>query len=127
MTRETALTTTSLLAIALSACHFAQDMARGIEPGNLANTPGVLMLAAWSYGALSATGKSRYVLLALGACLGMLMTVAHMRGAGVGTKLAGQDGAFAVLIVLVAMGTCSAHAFVLAVQEWWGTRHRATA
>ena len=120
MQRDPVLTTTALLAIALASFHFAADMTRGFEAGDLGDYAGVLMLAAWLFGALALPGqRAGFVLLMLGALLGTVMTLAHMRGAGLGPKFGDTPGGFAYIWSLVALGITSACSFALAARGLW--------
>jgi hypothetical protein len=46
------LTVASMLSILLFTFHFADDIARGFEPGGFKNLRGVLTMVVWPYGTL---------------------------------------------------------------------------
>ena len=52
MKHKITLTITSLLSILLFASHWADEVARGMEPGGLSSLGGILILVVWLYGTL---------------------------------------------------------------------------
>ena len=112
------LTLASLASILLASFHIADDVVRGFEPGGFKNASAVLILVVWSCGTLMLPGKkSGYIVMLLGAILGMLMPLAHMRGAGrVGGRVAGSPAMFFFVWTLLALGVTSTVALLLAVR-----------
>jgi hypothetical protein len=122
MAKQTAiLTTTSLLSILLATSHVADDVVRGFEPGGFKNASGVTIMAVWLYGTLAlAERRSGYVLMLLGSLLGMVMPLAHMRGAGlVGGRVANSSGMFFFVWTLLSLGVTSTFSFVLSARALW--------
>ena len=118
------LTITSLLTILLVTLHFAGDVARGIEPGNL-TILGVLVfiVGVWLYGTLLLPGRrGGYVILLLGSLLGLVIPIVHMKGAGIRVGPAGTDGDFFFVWVLLALGASSAFLLIVTARGLWGFR-----
>ena len=115
------LTITSLLSILLFTFHFSDDIVRGFEPGGFKNASGILILAAWMYGALVLTGRrSGYILMLLGALLGAMIPLVHMRGAGlVGGRIANSSGKHFFVWTLIALGVTASFSVVLAARGLW--------
>ena len=83
MNRNVTLTITSLLSIIFFSLHWADEVARGLEPGTTSAAWGLLILAVW----LSATlvfGDRRWglVLILLLAILASGIPILHMQGKG---------------------------------------------
>jgi hypothetical protein len=118
------LTITSLLSILFVTSHMAEDILRGFEPGGFKNFNGVLTLVLWLYGTLMLSGRrSGYVIMLLGAILGALVSVAHMRGAGlVGGRIAGSSGILFWVWTLLALGVTSIFSLILSARGLWSLR-----
>ena len=116
------LTITSLLSILLFAFHWAGDFVRGIATGGVSGLGGVLILVVWLYGTLVlAERRSGYIIILLGSLLGLLMPVAHMRGAGlVGGRIANSSGVFFWVWTLIALGVTSTMSIILSARGLWG-------
>jgi len=94
MKHHVTLTVSSLLSILLFSLHWAHEVARGLEPGTVAASGGLLILAVWLCGTLVFT-ESRWglVVVLLGAILASGVPVLHMQGAGlVGGRIANGAG-----------------------------------
>jgi hypothetical protein len=115
------LTITSLLSILLFTFHMSDDIVRGFEPGGFKNVSGVLILAVWLYGTLALAGRrSGYILMLLGALLGSVLPLAHMRGAGlVGGRIANSSGKLFWVWTLIALGVTAAFSVVLSARGLW--------
>lgn len=114
MKHQVALKITSLLSILLFSLHVADDIVRGFEPGNLSNYPGILILAVWLYATLVlAERRSGYVILLLASLLGSGVPVLHMKGAGVGGKIATSSGGLLFIWTLLALGATSLFSLIL--------------
>ena len=96
MNRSLLLTITSLLSILFVTFHIAEDVVRGFEPGGFRNVSGMLMMVVWLYGTVVLTGRrSGYIIVLLGSILGVIVSLAHMRGVGlVGGRIANSSGKF---------------------------------
>ena len=126
MNNNVTLTITSLLSILLVTFHLTEDIVRGIEPGTLATFNAVLMLAAWLYGTLVLSGRrSGYILVILGSTLGIVVSIAHMRGAGlVGGRIANSSGIYFWVFCQIALGATAVFSFALAAHQLWTLRRR---
>ncbi|MEO8679876.1 MAG: hypothetical protein ABI665_12560 [Vicinamibacterales bacterium] len=124
MKRHVTLTITSLLSILLVSFHFADDIARGIEPGRFGTITAVLTLVVWLCGPLVlAERRSGLVIMLLGSLLGCLMPLAHMRGAGlVGGRIANSGGVFFWTWTLVALGVTALFSAILSARGLWNWR-----
>jgi hypothetical protein len=101
MTPQRTLTITSLLSIVLFSLHWADEIARGIEPGTLDRTwGGLLILFVWLYGALVISERrSGLVIILLGALLSSGVAVLHMQGRGLVGGRIGVDSSGALFWV----------------------------
>lgn len=124
MKPDAILTVTSLLSILFVSFHISDDVVRGFEPGGFKNVSGVLILAVWLYGTLALAGRrSGYVLMLLGALLGSVMPLAHMRGAGlVGGRVANSSGMFFFVWTLIALGATATVSVVFSARGLWRLR-----
>jgi len=115
------LTITSLLSILLMSFHIADDVVRGFEPGGFKNIQTILTIFVWLYGTLALTGRrSGYIIMLLGSILGCLVSVAHMRGAGlVGGRIANSSGKFFWVWTVLALGVTAFFSVVLSARELW--------
>jgi hypothetical protein len=128
MKNDLTLTITSLLSILLVAFHISEDIVRGFEPGRLSTFSGVLMLALWMYGTLVLGGRrSGYLIMCLGAILGTVVSIAHMRGAGlVGGRVANSSGMFFWVFTQLALGVTAVFSLSLSAYQWWTLRRTRT-
>ena len=122
MKHNVALTITSLLSILFFSLHWADEVARGLEPGTMSAFGGFIILAVW----LSATlvfpdRRWGLVLILLGAMLASAVPVLHMQGAGlVGKRIAvDSSGAFFWVWTNIALGASGMLSIVLAARELW--------
>jgi hypothetical protein len=124
MKHNPALTITSLLSILFVTFHMAEDILRGFEPGGFKNFNGVLTLVLWLYGTLMLSERrSGYIIMLLGAILGALVSMAHMRGAGlVGGRIAGSSGILFWVWTLLALGVTSIFSLILSARGLWSLR-----
>ena len=115
------LTITSLLSVLLFALHWADEIARGLEQGKVANLPGVAILVVWLCGTLLLSERrSGYIITLLGGILGLGVLVLHMQGAGlVGRRIANTSGIFFWVGTLIALGTTSTMSAILAARGLW--------
>lgn len=115
---------TSLLSILFVTIHIAEDVVRGFEPGGFKNFQGVLTMVLWLYGTLAlGERRSGYVIKLLGASLGVLVSIAHMRGAGlVGGRIAGSSGMLFWVWTLLALGVTSVFSVILSARGLWSLR-----
>ena len=118
------LVVTSLLSILLVTLHVSDDIVRGYEPGGFKHIQTILTMALWLYGTLALAGRrSGYVLMLLGALLGCLVSLAHMRGAGyVGGRVAHTDGMLLWVFSQLTLGVTASVSVFLAAQGLWSLR-----
>ena len=117
------LVVTSLLSIFFMMLHLADDIVRGFEPGDLSNYTGVLILVVWLYATLVlAERRSRYVILLVLSLLGSFVPVLHMKGAGLGGKVADSSGGLLFVATLLALGVTSLFSFILSARGLWSLR-----
>jgi hypothetical protein len=118
---------TSLLAILLFSVHFADDIARGIEKGDLFDYTGVLLIAGW----LAATlmfAERRW-----GLAIVLFFSIAaggvpllHMTGAGMaGGRIANSSGVLLWAWTLIALGATGIVSAMLAARDLWMSMRRA--
>ena len=126
MKHDRILMITSLLSILFVTFHIADDVVRGFEPGGFKNFQGVLTMVLWLYGTLAlAERRSGYIIMLLGSMLGVLVSIAHMRGAGlVGGRIAGSSGMFFWVWTLFALGVTSVFSVILSARGLWSLRRR---
>ena len=125
MKQNTMLTITSLLSILFMTFHLADDIVRGMEPGNLMNLIAVPTFVLWLYGTLVlAERRSGYIITLLGGLFALVVPLAHMRGKGVGiaSRLANSGGHFFFVWVLFAIGVTGLFSVVLATRGLWSLR-----
>lgn len=115
------LTITSLLSILFTTFHVTDDVVRGFEPGGFKNIQTILTFSVWLYGTLALSGRrSGYIIMLLGALLGCLVSVAHMRGAGlVGGRIANSSGKFFWVWTVLALGVTSVFSVILSARGLW--------
>jgi hypothetical protein len=121
MKHTVTLTITSLLSILLFTFHFADDIVRGMEEGDLFDYTGVLLVAVWLYATLVLAGRR------LGLAIMLLFSVGaagipliHMRGAGlVGGDIANSSGVFFWVWTLLALGVTSLISVILSARGLW--------
>ncbi len=121
MKDATTLTFTSLLAILLFACHWTDEIARGMATGGVSGLGGVAILVVWLYGTLALAGRrSGYLIMLVGSILGVTVLVLHMRGVGlVGGRILNTGRVLFWVWTLIALGTTSAFSGILAAQGLW--------
>jgi hypothetical protein len=116
------LTITSLLSILLFSLHWADEIARGFEPGTTASVGGLLILFVWLYAALVLMDRRLgLVVLLLGAILASGVPILHMQGAGlVGKRIApNTSGAFFWVWTNIALGASGMISVALSAHSLW--------
>ena len=125
MTHRT-LTITSLLSILLFSFHWADEVARGLEPGTVSAAGGLLILGVW----LSATlvfPERRWglVIILIGSILAAAVPVLHMQGRGLVLGRYGTTNANAMFFWVwtnIALGASGMVSLFLSVRELWSLR-----
>jgi hypothetical protein len=128
MKHRVTLTIMSLLSILLFSLHWADEVARGLEPGTVSAAGGLLILAVW----LSATlvfPERRWglVIILLGSILASGVPVLHMQGRGLVLGRYGTTNANAMFFWVwtnIALGVSGMLSLVLSVRELWSLRAR---
>jgi len=122
------LTISSLLSILLFSLHWADEVARGFEPGTLSAVGGLLILAVWLCATL-VFGDRRVglVIVLLGAILASGVPVLHMTGRGLtgGRIPPNSTGAFFWVWTNIALGASGMLSLVLSVRALWSLRRSA--
>jgi len=126
MKHHVTLTVSSLLSIVLFSLHWAHEVARGIEPGTLSASGGLLILAVWLCGTLVlAERRTGLVIIFLGAILASGVPVLHMQGAGlVGGRIgngASTAERFFWVWTNIALGASGMLSVVLSARALWST------
>lgn len=124
MNHKITLTISSLISIVLFSLHWAHEVARGLEPGTVAASGGLVILAVWLCGTLVLT-ESRWglVVVLLGAILASGVPVLHMQGAGlVGGRIANGANTVEKLFWVwtnIALGASGMLSVVLSARALW--------
>ena len=126
MNHRVTLTITSLLSILLFTLHWADEVARGLEPGTLSAAGGFLILAVWLCGTLVLGGERRsgLIIMLVGALLASGVPLLHMSGKGLtgGRIPANSSGALFWVWTNIALGASGMVSLILAARVLWGTR-----
>ena len=128
MRHHVTLTVTSLLSILFFTFHVADDIVRGFEKGGVWNLTAVPIFVVWLYGTLVlAERRSGYVIMLLGSMLGVLVSIAHMRGAGlVGGRIANSSGIFFWVWTLLTLQVTAIFSLILSARGLWSLRRGAS-
>ena len=112
------LTITSLLSILFLTFHLSDEITRGMEPGRLNMVIPVLILGGWVYATLTLSGRrSGYIIMLLGAIIGMGVPIVHMSGVGlVSSRIANSRAAFFWVWQNFTLGVISVCSFILALR-----------
>src|SRR5262245_17989820 len=115
------LTVTSLLTLLFLTFHLSDEITRGMEPGKLNMVIPIIVLAVWMYGALALSGRrSGYIIMLLGAIIGMGVPIVHMAAAGlVSMRIANSRNAFFWVWQNFTLGVISACSLILAARGLW--------
>jgi len=122
MKHNRTLTIASLLSILFFTFHLADDIVRGIEPGQLSNLAAVPIFVFWMYGTLVlAERRSGYIITLLGGLFSLIVPIAHMKGKGVGvtSSIANSGGHFFFVWTLIAIGVTGLFSVILSVHGLW--------
>ena len=125
MKHNAMLTITSLLSIILLTFHLTDDIVRGFEKGGLSNLTALPILVVWLYGTfVLAERRSGYIIMLLGALLGLGIPFIHMKGKGVGiaSGIASSSGGFFFIWTLIALGVTALFSVILSVHGLWSLR-----
>ncbi|HTO74647.1 MAG TPA: hypothetical protein VMQ61_01110 [Thermoanaerobaculia bacterium] len=124
MKHQLTLKITSLLSILFFSLHWADEVARGLEPGTVSAVGGLLILAVW----LSATfvfAERRWglIIILLGSILASGVPVLHMQGRGlVLGRYANTSAMFFWVWTNIALGASGMLSLVLSVRALRGLR-----
>jgi len=128
MKHRVTLTVMSLLSILLFSFHWADEVARGLEPGTVSAVWGLLILAVW----LSATivfpdRRWGLVIILIGSFLASAVPILHMQGKGLVLGRYGTTNANAMFFWVwtnIALGASGMLSLVLSVRELWSFQTR---
>jgi hypothetical protein len=126
MKHRVTLTITSVLSALLFSLHWADEVARGLEPGTVSSVGGLLILAVW----LSATlvfAERRWglIIILIGSILASAVPILHMMGRGLVLGRYGTTNQNAMLFWVwtnIALGASGMLSVVLSVRELWMLR-----
>lgn len=126
MAHKRTLIVTSLISIGLVLLHVSDDIVRGYEPGGFKHIQTAFTMGLWMYGTVALSHRrAGYVLMLLGALLGCLVAIAHMRGPGlVGGRIANSDGMLLWVFTQLLLGATALVSVALAAQGLWQLRRR---
>jgi hypothetical protein len=124
MRNQVTLTITSLLSILLFTFHWADEIARGIEPGTTAAVGGFAILFVWLY-ATVVLGERRLglAIMLLGAILASGVPILHMQGAGWHSpRIVNTGRIFFWVWTNIALGASGMLSVALGVHRLWSLR-----
>ena len=123
------LTITSLLSILFFSLHWADEVARGLEPGTVSALGGLLILAVWLSATLVfAERRLGLVIILLGSLLASGVPILHMQGRGLVLGRYGTTNANAVFFWVwtnIALGASGMLSLVLSARALWSLRRSA--
>ena len=122
MKPQVTLTISSLLSILLFSLHWADEVSRGIEPGTVSASGGLVILAVWLCATLVfAESRAGLVIVLLGAVLASGVPILHMQHVGlVGGRIAvNSSGALFWVWTNIALGASGMLSLVLAARALW--------
>ena len=126
MKHRVALTVMSLFSILLFSFHWADEVARGLEPGTTSAVGGLLILAVWLSATLGfAERRLGLVIILLGSILASGVPILHMQGRGLVLGRYGTTNANAMFFWVwtnIALGASGMSCFVLTVRALWSLR-----
>ena len=128
MKHRVTLTVTSLLSILLFSLHWADEVARGLEPGTVSAAGGLLILAVWLSATLVLPERGLgLILILLGSILASGVPILHMQGRGLVLGRYGTTNGNAMFFWVwtnIALGASGMVSLVLSVRELWSLRSR---
>lgn len=127
MKHRTTLMITSLLSVLLFSLHWADEISRGMERGDLSSVGGIAILVAWASAALLLPDRLLgLIILLLASILGTGVPILHMSGLGlVGGRIpVNSPGVFFWVWTNLALAPISAAALFLSVYGLWSLRRR---
>ena len=118
------LTISSLLSILLFSLHWADEVARGLEPGTLAGSGGFAILAVWLSATLVfADRRWGLVIILLGAILASGVPLLHLQGRGwVYGRYANTNAMFFWVWTNITLGASGMLSIVLVGKVLWSER-----
>jgi hypothetical protein len=124
MKNQVTLTITSLLSILLFSLHWADEIARGIEPGTTSAVGGFLILFVWLYATLVlAERRLGLVVILLGSILASGVPILHMQGAGLHSpRIVSTGRVFFWVWTNIALNASGMISFILSAQRLWSLR-----
>jgi len=130
MKHRVTLTITSVLSILLFSLHWADEVARGLEPGTVSAAGGLLILAVWLSATLVfAERRLGLIIILLGSILASAVPILHMQGRGLVLGRYGTTNNNAMFFWVwtnIAIGASGMLSLVLSVRELWSLRTRSS-
>ena len=126
MKEHVMLVITSLLMILLFTFHWADEISRGMEPGDLSAFGGIVILSVWLCGTLLLNERRwGQGIMLLGSILASGVLLLHMSGRGlVGGRIANTSGQFFWVTNLIALGVLGNLSVILSVRALWRSWRR---
>jgi hypothetical protein len=129
MNHRLTLTITSLLSIVLFSLHWADEVARGLEPGTVQGAGGLLILAVWLSALLVFPERQLgLIVILVGSILASGVPVLHMTGRGLVLGRYGTTNANAMFFWVwtnIALGASGMLSLVLSARALWSLRRGA--
>ena len=126
MKHQLTLTITSLLSILFFSFHWADEVARGLEPGTSSAVMGLLILAVWLSAVLVfPERRSGLIVILIGSLLASGVPILHMQGRGLVLGRYGYTNANAMFFWVwtnIALGVSGMVSLVLSVRVLWTQR-----
>ena len=126
MKHHVVLTVTSVISILLVILHVSDDIVRGFESGGFKHIQLILTMSVWLYATVAlAEGRVKYTLMLLGSLLGVVVSLAHMRGVGlVGGRIAGTSGMLLWVYTVLVLGVTTTVSVALSARGMWSYSSR---
>lgn len=112
------------LTILLLTAHVAQDVAYGIEAGDISDFIAAVVAGVWLYATLALAGRrSGYILLLVGSFLAPVVPLSHMAGAAIAETIRASSGGAFFVWTLLALGVTSTLSFLASLAGLWRLKH----
>jgi len=121
MHERVTLTITSLLSVLLFTFHWADEIARGIEPGTLSAAGGFAILFVWLYAIVAIPDRRLgLVIILLGSILASGVPILHMTGAGwLGPRIVASGRVLFWVWTNIALGASGMISLALCLRALW--------
>lgn len=120
MANEKTVSVMALITIGLSTVHLSQDIAYGIERGDITAFIATVIVGVWLSATLAFAGRRiGCALLLILSLLSLIVPLLHMSGRGVGRDIAASGGGLFFVWTLLALAVTAPVSFMVAVQGLW--------